>query len=546
MNGGTGRGRSAAGGAALLALFGLALVAVRPRGEFPLNDDWNFAMATWHFAEHLEFRFARFTGMSLKLQVVWGALWTWLFGPSFEVLRASTIAVAFATLALWWRWSGELGWRASVRFLLATSLMAHPIFFWSSVTFMTQVPFLFLSMLAMYCTWKAYREESLRWAVAASIVVLSSCFIRQTGIAVALPGLLLPLIDRRYRATRRLAIPFVAACVAFALLYAGTNVFDGYPGQISVHYEAFRGGDGWIGLLTVPFHHLGTNIQYAALFFLPLTIAMVLTPPLPSRRWMAAALLLAVVPTAVASWHVSWGRTFPYRSGGSILENVGLGVMTLRDVYLLRLPYPTHLGWTSGLLLTVIAVAAGTLLLVRAIRAWAETDSAEPGGGDLAVRLGLLHSAAATVMLFPSSIYFDRYALDSLWSVLLWAPFAVRWRKSARIAAGAAAAALLLFSVAATHEYFAWNRARWEAFGWLRDRGVSLREMDGGYEINQYLLGGWDGSPDLDKPGFSVVDDRYVITFNPRLPGYRLIARFPYFGLLSGDEAVHVLEDVRR
>ena len=35
-----------------------------------------------------------FTAVSLRAQVLWGALWTWMFGQSFEVLRTSTLVVA--------------------------------------------------------------------------------------------------------------------------------------------------------------------------------------------------------------------------------------------------------------------------------------------------------------------------------------------------------------------------------------------------------------------------------------------------------------------
>ncbi|HVR43360.1 MAG TPA: hypothetical protein VMS56_07930 [Thermoanaerobaculia bacterium] len=533
--------RSLPGGLALLALFAGSVALVRPYGNFPLNDDWNFAMAAWHFAENLEFRFSRLTGMSLKLQVLWGALWTWLFGRSFEVLRASTLFLSAATLLLFWKWTGELGWRGPVRMLIAASLLANPIFFWSSMTFMTQVPFLFCSMLGLYSTWKAYREEKIGWGVAAAVAVLAAALIRQTGIAVALPGLLLPWLDRREGANRRLSLPFAAACVLFAALYAGTDLFDGYPGQIAVHYEAYRGERGWIQALIVPFHHFGTNVQYGALFALPLTAGLLLTRMRPDRRWVAVSLLLSSVPVAVGSWQIARGNPFPYGTGGSILQNIGLGVMTLRDVYFLGYDYPTHLGRFGSIVATALAVLAGAFLLGRAVRGWFESATA-PLGAALAVRLGLLHSAAATAILIPSAIYFDRYALDSLWCIPLWAPFLIRWSRPVRVAVAAVLVLLLGFSIAATREYFAWNRARWEAFGWLTDRGVTLREMDGGYEINQYLLGGWDGPERLDKRGFSVVDDEYVIAFNREVRGYEAIHSIPYRGWISGAGAIHVLQ----
>lgn len=532
---------SLAGGAALLGLFAAAAIVVRPRGEFPLNDDWNFALAAWHFAENLEFRFSRFTGMSLKLQVIWGAIWTWLFGRSFEVLRWSTLVLSAATLTLFWKWTGDLGWRGTVRWVIAGTLVAHPIFFWSSFTFMTQVPFLLLSMAALYATWRGYRDGSIGWALTAALLVLAASLIRQTGIAVAIPGLVLPFLDRSERGEKRLAAPFAGVCLLFAALYLTTDIFHGYPGQISVHYEAFEGSRGMFNALVLPFHHIGSNVQYGAVFALPLLVGLIMSPPPRDRRWTVAALFLSIPAVAVGAWQFGRGNPFPYGTGGSVLENIGLGPMTLRDVYIFRNPYPAHFDLPGGFILTLLAVIAGAILLTRAVRAWVEPPPLSRASS-LALRLGLLHSSAATAILLPSAIYFDRYALDSLWSVLLWAPILIRWNRRARLIAGSAVIGLLLFATAATQEYFAWNRARWEAFHWLAARGVTLAEMDGGYEINQYLLGGWDGPDRLAKQGFSVVDDRYLITFNADLEGYQAVHSVPYRGLIAGNESIHVLE----
>ena len=61
---------------------------------------------------------------------------------------------------------------------------------------------------------------------------------------------------------------------------------------------------------------------------------------------------------------------------------------------------------------------------------------------------------------------------------------------------------------------------------------------DGGYEVNQYLLGGFDARlPDDRLADSSIYGSDFVIAFNP-LPGYGIEARFPYagfFGARRGD-----------
>jgi hypothetical protein len=47
-----------------------------------------------------QFAFTKFTAVSLRAQVIWGALWTRMFGESFEVLRASTLFPAVVAIVV--------------------------------------------------------------------------------------------------------------------------------------------------------------------------------------------------------------------------------------------------------------------------------------------------------------------------------------------------------------------------------------------------------------------------------------------------------------
>jgi hypothetical protein len=97
----------------------------------------------------------------------------------------------------------------------------------------------------------------------------------------------------------------------------------------------------------------------------------------------------------------------------------------------------------------------------------------------------------------------------------------------------------IVFATSGTAEYLAWNRARWDAYAYLRAHGVTLEQMDGGYEINA-LLALRAGRKDLGKRGVGVIDDRYILTFNRDVPGFEPLRAFPYprwFGFSEG--AIH-------
>ncbi len=89
-------------------------------------------------------------------------------------------------------------------------------------------------------------------------------------------------------------------------------------------------------------------------------------------------------------------------------------------------------------------------------------------------------------------------------------------------------AASLLVSVAGTHDYFSWNRARWAALDELtQSRGVPPTQIDGGPEFDAWnnYLHHW-----VVRPGRSwwwVDRDDYIVAFGP-LPGFREIMRLPW------------------
>jgi hypothetical protein len=83
------------------------------------------------------------------------------------------------------------------------------------------------------------------------------------------------------------------------------------------------------------------------------------------------------------------------------------------------------------------------------------------------------------------------------------------------------------FTIPASHDYFAWNRARWAAVDHVvGDLQVSPSDVDAGYEFH-----GWHRQrPDsAEGPvlGWSRQSAEYVVAFGP-IDGYREYLRFPF------------------
>jgi hypothetical protein len=103
------------------------------------------------------------------------------------------------------------------------------------------------------------------------------------------------------------------------------------------------------------------------------------------------------------------------------------------------------------------------------------------------------------------------------------------------------------FSVAGTHDYFAWNRAKWQAAHDLVEvNHISPMEIDGGLEFN----GWWGYDPQFrDSGGITFAGDmrhgnEYIIAMT-WLPGYEVISRYSFQRWLpSGGGEIMVLRKV--
>jgi hypothetical protein len=148
-----------------------------------------------------------------------------------------------------------------------------------------------------------------------------------------------------------------------------------------------------------------------------------------------------------------------------------------------------------------------------------------------AALLSLGTAIVGTAALLGSGLYVDRYALDSAWSLVIFLPLVIPWER-AKIVAITSLIIIMIFSVTSVAEYHAWNGARWKAVADLRARGVPITEIDGGAEVWSYFEMAHMDQRWRRIRQFGIGPRRFVIAFSP-LPGYRMIARYP-FGVRGG------------
>src|SRR5262249_21213460 len=130
------------GAMSLIALSWLTMMALtNPVGDFPLNDDWAYAASVRQLLQTGRLIIPDWSSPNLISQTLWGAIFGAIFGPSYTSLRFSTLVLGLSALITVYRLIKELGSSSLFAIMVPMTIAANPIFFASSNTFMTDVPF---------------------------------------------------------------------------------------------------------------------------------------------------------------------------------------------------------------------------------------------------------------------------------------------------------------------------------------------------------------------------------------------------------------------
>lgn len=558
-------------GLALLAV----MLAVAPSGDYPVNDDWQYARAARELATTNLITIDTWIAPSLVGQLVMAWPFMKVFGFSHRLLRLLTVAMAVFMLwvsdELMSEW--EVPRRARLRVLLVVVL--NPLFVNLAASFMTEF-YSFGPALAGALVWQRGRRRAqadgapqvIRWgaALCAGALVGATFWTRQYCMVVypalvgATAGRL--VLARDWRRLARSWRPMLAGTVAFAAIIGAYFVWARHFGLLKPAFVGPLQHGLDLDAITVVDLNLGVGIQlvYLSAYLLPLLVLW----PVSRDQWRRAvwpglvALGFGIMVYSliqVAARNDAGGmelhRVFPFNS--NLIHPRGLGPVTLTDEHWLGAdPYliRSRTFW-RGVTYVVIAASALWGLPLATAGSWRGISTA---------RLeGLLFSAAFVGLSLAAILFsygrsgFDRYGFPLvLGAAFLLAILLARSeeasgrppRRSLR-AIGLYAitlAPIAFFTVAGTHDYFRWNDARWRLVERARAQGVPSTSIDGGYEVNGWLsfeqmtkhrdtigTSGCIGTCHCEIPGglawfWNCYDDSYRVATVVR-DGYQEIAR---------------------
>jgi hypothetical protein len=464
---------------AVVAIWAGALVAAAPLGDFPINDDWSWALAVRALTLEHTWRLTDFTGMPLATQIIWGSLFAQAGGFSFNTLRVSTLVLALLAVVGAYRLVRVCGGSRYLAGLGALALAICPLFFALSVTFMTDVPFLTLAIWSSVAAIRYQQTRELRTVTALVALLVAAALLRQLGAALAIAlAAALAVTTRRIRVTALVAI---VPAAALALYYRMIAVI-GAPFFFQTNNRAVASTllhpSGRLALVTAV--RALETWTYVGVLLIPALAAI------PLRRVRTRALLFmpaAIVPVAVLLRTRRDIRTF-----SSILWDIGLNpvVIARRDLW----PAAPRAFWIALSAAGIVAAATATLVIARALLGWIRS-----GGLSGVPPAFLIVLFACTALWMPLWFVrdFDRYFLPPSLFVFVMVAMAIG-RSAVEAPRGTQAAMAIailcsvwVFDVAAIRDCFAFHRARWAAVRDAQASGVADRDIDGGFEVNGLL-----------------------------------------------------------
>jgi hypothetical protein len=532
----------------VLAAFALAAVVVPTFAPVATTDDWAYARSAQILLAEGRLTVFPVVAATAVFQIVWGALFGALLGPTLGAFRLSTVViVALGGVALY-ALCRDMGVTRGRSALGVATYLFNPLVFMLAFTFMTDAHFMALLVIATWLYARGVAPDGIdnRFIMAGSGVTSLAFLTRQQGALIVPAVLLFLLLARRLRFDRcslLLALEvIVLPALTMAAYYAWLRYGNAMPAvQTSFFREAIH--EGWSGTWLLVRRLTVVELMYLGLLTLPLMTAALLAvtrlmAAIPRRGWLLFAAWQAILLVGVTAYWVR-GVRMPY-----IPQFFGAGGLGPPDVLGSR---PVLLDGTMRSILTVVCLVASLLLGLVAARATVIPDSVQRSRAGLVLSIGLWQ----VIGVLPPSYHYIGWAAGSLDRYLLpLVPLAIAlalWGlHGVRIAlplGWVVVVALALFSVTGTRDYLTFLRQVWALGDEAVAAGVPLDRLDAGsawdgYHLYEYGLAHHSRSR-TPKGGpwwvyfyAPATDSSYVVSSKP-IPGFIFIRKTTVSSWLS-------------
>jgi hypothetical protein len=523
----------------IVAIWMVVALLIDPRGEFPLNDDWAYAAAVKTLLGGGGIRLPGWTAANLVAQIFWGALFCLPFGFSFTALRISTLVLGLTGVLALYGLLREGDADHGTALFGALLLAFNPLYLVLSYTFMSDVPFIAFSILSFYLLVRGMRRNSVVEMVAGLLLASVALLIRQTGLAIFM-GFGVAYLAKYGLRLQKVLVAAVSLASGFAVqvlwhhFLTSRHILPAFYGVQStlvlsprsyVSWHAVKPFAGGLVILSV----------YLGLFLFPLILWI--GPHKLKALCRSRSVSLITLVFAVIGAYVLRHMRLPLWP--NILYDLGLGPAILPGALIRGLPSIPTAGKVFWTVVTFIGFLGSAVLAGATVLAIGKTRKVLPtpaGKRELLVILlasGLIYLVPLSILTFTGRML-DRYVLFLVplgIVILVLLTSDVGPVKAGSLVISLAVASLILcgaFSIAGTHDYLSWNRARWQALSNLEtEQRVGPDDIDGGFEFNASYLYDPNYRASPGKSWYFVARDDFMVAFAP-VPGFTEMKRYHF------------------
>jgi hypothetical protein len=493
-------------------------IFINPIGDFPLNDDWWYAIILKKFHFSGTFDPNMWGSSSLMTQIMIAKAFVSVFGFSFTVLRFCTLIISLAAcLFFYFILTGPLKQEKRIAFAITLLFLFNPLFLCLSNTFMTEVYFVGLCLAGIFYYLHYLNEKKTHSIILAFIFLFLAMYERQVALAFFI-GILITEFIVFGKLKRNLLILFLALVSLFFFekwlqsgggfnMYAYLFYPKGKSGLVRI---ALWFGKRWIYYVVLSGFVLFPLLLPFLWWYFKNRIFL-----RDKKIFFCSVLLFIAVCTTI--------REFPI---DNYLYDSGVGPETSFDTFILK----TNRHHASApLLMSAISVLAYTcsfavivILLQSAVNLWYSLKKK-----DKPVYPLFFFSSIFIYYSFLSTTpaMFDRYTLifSVLFLVLALPHLPLN---QYRIQTGIAFILLAFYSACATKDYLNDYKTRWDAISFVKkNTGCSDSEINGGYEHSGLLFSD-KGASWLTK-WTNNEGNNYIIAYGP-VKGYGTYSYFTY------------------
>jgi hypothetical protein len=453
--------------AAIAGVFALGWLLISPWRNVPIIDDWVYAWSVQHLLKTGELRISDYSSVYPIAQILWGTLFARLTGFSFGILRLSTAVLAVCGCCAIYLTLRELSVTAVASLLAALTVALHPVYFSLAFTFMTDVPFVSLSSIALFFYVSASvrnRPKRLWWG---SGVALLAFLVRPLGLVLPL-SVVAGIRLREWRTMGRTILPLATIVLAMAMLwFAMPRVF----GHLPVADQRVQGLS-YVSLVPLrKYADWDLNLAFITAFpFAPLLLALLARPKravaigvVAMALMIGLRLVLGELPTPLPDWQ-TWSLQDLATRGGLFGGDLKPSAWSVRVTPILRV--------VGAVLVSSLCVG---LIVSRPQR---------PSAARILLAVGLAHVVLLNVLWF----FNDRYYLVLVSSLAYFAAAPLTGERRDVCVAAPVLALWGFFSITGTRDMLATNEVAARIARGLEESGVPPSEVDAGYALNGWRL----------------------------------------------------------